>query len=149
MSIEPNKPFPIAATIPITGTFDEKWLQDQICENPSILTLGELEFFSRERIQWKNGRLDILLKNEDRKRMYEVEVMLGETDEKHVIHTIEYWDNEKRKFPLWQHYPVLVAEKFDTRFFNIMHLFSQQIPLIAICFVETFFELKRLEWGAG
>jgi hypothetical protein len=132
MSIEPNKPFPIATTIPIKGMFSETWLQDQICDTPSILGLGELELVTREKIQWKNGRLDILLKDEDEGTMYEVEVMLGETDEKHIIHTIEYWDNEKRKYPKRQHYPVLVAEKFDRRFFNIIHLFSQAIPLIAI-----------------
>jgi hypothetical protein len=135
MSIEINKPFPIATTIPIKEAgegFNEKWLQDQICDNPSILKLGDLEFVTREKTQWKNGRLDILLKNEDEDKMFEVEVMLGETDEKHIIHTIEYWDNEKRKFPLLQHFPVLVAESFDRRFFNIIHLFSQVIPLIAI-----------------
>ncbi len=107
-------------------------MQDQICDNPSILTLGDLELVTREKIQWKNGRLDILLKDEDEGKMFEVEVMLGETDEKHIIHTIEYWDNEKRKFPQRQHFPVLVAESFDRRFFNIIHLFSQTIPLIAI-----------------
>jgi hypothetical protein len=132
MSIEPNKPFPIATTIPIKGAFTETWLQDQICDTPSILTLGDLELVTREKIQWKNGRLDILLKDEDDGKMFEVEVMLGETDEKHIIHTIEYWDNEKRKYPQRQHFPVLVAESFDRRFFNIIHLFSQTIPLIAI-----------------
>jgi hypothetical protein len=132
MSDETNLKFPIAITIAIKDSFSERWLQDQICNNPSILTLGDLEFVSREKIQWKNGRVDILLKDEDGGTMYEVEVMLGETDEKHIIHTIEYWDNEKRKFPQRQHFPVLVAESFDRRFFNIIHLFSQTIPLIAV-----------------
>ena len=31
--------------------------------------------------------------------MYEVEVMLGETDPSHIIRCIEYWDIEKRKYP--------------------------------------------------
>jgi len=132
MSIESTKPFPIATTIPIKGTFSETWLQDLICEDPSILKLGDLEFVTREKVQWKNGRLDILLKDPEDDRMFEVEVMLGETDEKHIIHTIEYWDNEQRKYPQRQHFPVLVAESFDRRFFNIIHLFSQTIPLIAV-----------------
>jgi hypothetical protein len=132
MSTESPKAFPIATTISIKGTFSETWLQDQICENPSILKLGDLEVVTREKIQWKNGRLDILLKDPEDDRMFEVEVMLGETDEKHIIHTIEYWDNEQRRFPQRQHFPVLVAESFDRRFFNIIHLFSQTIPLIAV-----------------
>ena len=127
--------FPVANTIPLSDAgseFTEVWLQNQICNNPSILKLGDLEFVTREKVQWKNGRLDILLKDPDDDRMFEVEVMLGTTDEKHIIHTIEYWDNEKRKYPQRQHFPVLVAESFDRRFFNIIHLFSQTIPLIAV-----------------
>ena len=135
MGTETKANFPIAKTIPFNKAGDEYtevWLQNQICENPSILTLGELEFVTREKIQWKNGRLDILLKDPETERMFEVEVMLGETDERHIIHTIEYWDNEKRKYPQREHFPVLVAESFDRRFFNIIHLFSQIIPLIAV-----------------
>jgi len=45
--------------------------------------------------------------------MYEVEVMLGETDPSHIIRSIEYWDNEKRKYPQRQHFAVLIAESFD------------------------------------
>ena len=135
MSTDATESFPIARTISIKEAgpqYTETWLQDQICDNPSILTLGELDFVTREKIQWKNGRLDILLKDPENESMYEVEVMLGSTDEKHIIHTIEYWDNEKRKYPNRQHFPVLVAESFDRRFFNIIHLFSQTIPLIAV-----------------
>ena len=62
-------------------------------------------------------RLDILLKNPEDDTMYETEVMLGETDETHIIRTIEYWDIEKRKFPQRQHYAVLVAEHINRRFF--------------------------------
>jgi len=131
MSDESKKPFPIAKTIPISQAYSEKWLQEKIWENPSILGLGDLEIVIKERIQEKNGRLDMLLKDDD-ESMFEVELMLGETDEKHIIHTIEYWDNEQRKFPQRQHFPVLVAESFDGRFFNIIHLFSRTIPLIAI-----------------
>lgn len=64
--------------------------------------------------------------------MYEVEVMLGETDETHIIRTIEYWDNEKRRWPQRQHYAVLVAESINRRFFNVIHLLSHSIPIIAI-----------------
>jgi hypothetical protein len=135
MSDATKKTFPVAKVIPINQAgdgFNEIWLQNLICDDPSVLKLGDLEFVTREKTQWKNGRLDILLKDPTNDKMFEVEVMLGETDEKHIIHTIEYWDNEKRKFPQRQHFPVLVAESFDRRFFNIIHLFSQTIPLIAV-----------------
>jgi hypothetical protein len=112
--------------------FDEYWLQDQIYENPTCLGLGELEAIQRERRQLAGGRLDILLKNPEDDAMYEVEIMLGETDETHIIRTIEYWDNEKRRWPQRQHYAVLVAENINRRFFNVIHLLSHSIPIIAI-----------------
>ena len=99
---------------------DEYWLQRQITENPACLGLGDLETISTERRQSSGGRLDILLKDPADDAMYEVEVMLGETDETHIIRTIEYWDNEKRIWPLRQHFAVLVAEQINRRFFNVM-----------------------------
>lgn len=87
---------PIAKTLPIREAgFDEYWLQEQIINNPSALELGDLEVISKEKIQSSGGRLDILLKDPEDDKMYEVEVMLGDTDESHIIRTIEYWDNEK------------------------------------------------------
>jgi len=64
--------------------------------------------------------------------MYEVEVMLGETDPSHIIRSIEYWDNEKRKYPQRQHFCILIAESFDRRYFNVIQLMSLNIPMIAI-----------------
>jgi hypothetical protein len=112
--------------------YDEAWLQDQIYENPACLGLGELDAIARERQQSSGGRLDILLKNAEDDAMYEVELMLGETDETHIIRTIEYWDNEKRRWPQRQHFAVLVAEHINRRFFNVIHLLSHSIPIIAI-----------------
>jgi len=74
----------------------------------------------------------MLLKDPEDDSMYEVEVMLGETDETHIIRTIEYWDNEKHKWPQRQHYAVLVAEHINRRFFNVIHLLSYSIPIIAV-----------------
>lgn len=123
----------IARSIPIREAgFDEYWLQDQIWGNPAALGLGDLDAVSKERRQNAGGRLDILLKDPQDDSMYEVEVMLGETDETHIIRTIEYWDNEKRRWPQRQHYAVLVAEQITRRFFNVIHLLSHSIPIIAI-----------------
>ena len=111
---------------------NEYWLQKQIVDNPACLGLGDLEAIGKERRQSSGGRLDILLKNPADDTMYEVEVMLGETDETHIIRTIEYWDNEKRIWPQRQHFAVLVDEQINRRFFNVIHLISHSIPIIAI-----------------
>ena len=112
--------------------FDEYWLQDQIYQNPACLGLGELDALAKERYQSGGGRLDILLKDSEDETMYEVEVMLGETDETHIIRTIEYWDNEKRRWPQRKHIAVLIAEHINRRFFNVIHLLSNSIPIVAI-----------------
>jgi hypothetical protein len=112
--------------------FDEYWLQDQIWSNPAALGLGDLDALMKERRQNAGGRLDILLKDPQDDSMYEVEVMLGETDETHIIRTIEYWDNEKRRWPQRQHFAVLVAEQITRRFFNVIHVLSHSVPIIAI-----------------
>lgn len=112
---------------------DEYWLQDMIYDNPSILGLGDLKPVNKEKSQSSGGRLDILLKDpQDNNTMYEVEVMLGETDPSHIIRSIEYWDNEKRKYPLRQHVSILIAESFDRRYFNVIQILSMNIPMIAI-----------------
>jgi hypothetical protein len=112
--------------------YDEKWLQEKISDDPSILGLGDLDFISKERKQSSGGRLDVLLKDPESDAMYEVELMLGATDETHIIRTIEYWDNERRKWPQREHFAVLVAETITRRFFNVVQLLSQSIPIIAI-----------------
>ncbi len=124
---------PIAKAISIREAgYDEYWLRDQIYENPACLGLGDIESISKERIQSSGGRLDLLLKNPEDDSMYEVEIMLGETDETHIIRTVEYWDNEKRRWPQRQHYAVLVAECITRRFFNVIQLLSHYIPIIAV-----------------
>jgi len=111
---------------------DEYWLQDQIFKQPSILGLGDLVVVSKEKRQSSGGRLDLLLKNPEDDSMFEVEVMLGATDETHIIRTIEYWDIEKRRWPQRQHFAVLVAESITRRFFNVISLLSLSIPIMAI-----------------
>ncbi|HOX37030.1 MAG TPA: hypothetical protein PL033_03490 [Candidatus Brocadiia bacterium] len=112
--------------------FNEKWLQDRIAEDPSILGLGDLELIGRERQQSNAGRLDLLLADFDQEQRYEVEIMLGRTDESHIIRCIEYWDIEKRRYPLYDHCAVLVAEDITSRFLNVLGLFNGHIPMIAI-----------------
>lgn len=112
--------------------FDEYWLRDRIYDDPSIIGLGELQAVMKEKTQSQGGRLDLLLKDPADDAMFEVEIQLGSTDESHIIRTIEYWDNEKRKWPNRSHTAVLVAEEITSRFFNVVHLLSQAVPIIGI-----------------
>jgi hypothetical protein len=111
---------------------NERWIQQRIAEDPSILGLGDLVLKDRERLQPRAGRLDLLLQDPETNRRYEVEVQLGRTDESHIIRTIEYWDIERKRYPQYDHCAVIVAEDITSRFLNVVSLFGGFIPLIAI-----------------
>ena len=111
---------------------NEKWIQDRIADNPSILGLGDLILKDKERIQPSAGRLDLLFQDSESNIRYEVEVQLGKTDESHIIRTIEYWDLERKRYPQYDHVAVLIAEDITSRFLNIINLFNGTIPLVAI-----------------
>src|SRR6266567_332838 len=110
----------------------EKWVQERIAEDPTLLGLGELVLKDKERIQPRAGRLDLLFQDVESTRRYEVEIQLGSTDEAHIIRTIEYWDVERRRYPQYDHTAVIVAEAITSRFLNVISLFNGFIPLVAI-----------------
>jgi hypothetical protein len=114
-------------------TLNERWLQERIADDPSILGLdGEIRLLDRERNLQGGGRLDLLLLDDDNSRRYEVEIQLGATNPSHIIRCIEYWDIERRRYPGYEHIAVLVAEQVTTRFLNVMSLMSGSIPLMAL-----------------
>lgn len=111
---------------------DEKWLQNQIKEDTTILGLGELEILARERRQPFGGKIDFLMHLAETDTFYEVEVMLGALDESHIIRTIEYWDVERQRRPQSDHRAVIVAEQITSRFFNVLRLLNRSVPMIAV-----------------
>lgn len=112
--------------------YDEKWVQDLIAKDPSILRLGDLVLLDKERRQPRAGRLDFLLMDPDSRKRYEVELQLGRADASHIIRTIEYWDIEKKRYPNYDHCAVLIAEDITSRFLNVISLFNGTMPIIAI-----------------
>ena len=111
---------------------NEAMIQEYIYTNPSELQLGDLKGYKREKIQSGAGRVDMIFEDEGSDRWYEVEIQLGSTDPSHIIRTIEYWDNERWKYPQFDHIGVLIAENVTGRFFNVISLFNKHIPIIAI-----------------
>jgi hypothetical protein len=111
---------------------DEAWLQLQIANDTSLLGLGELEVIKKEKIQPAGGRIDFVLGDPDGETRYEVEVMLGSVDESHIIRTIEYWNIERQRYPMFEHQAVIVAEVITARFFNVIRLLNRAVPIIAI-----------------
>ena len=109
----------------------EDHIQSFIFDNPQVLGLGDLTPIRREKTQPAGGRLDILMADDNDTR-YEIEIQLGATDPSHIIRTIEYWDNEKKRYPQYDHCAVIVAEEITGRFMNVIQLFNGSIPLIAL-----------------
>ena len=118
---------------------NERWLQDIIAEDPSIIGIGDVILKDKERIHQGAGRLDLLLQDADGIDRYEVEIQLGATDESHIIRTIEYWDIERKRYPQYNHTAIIIAEDITSRFLNVISLFNGSIPLMAIqvCAIET------------
>lgn len=113
-------------------TLNEKWVQDQIARDPTLLGLGDLILRDKERIQSGAGRLDLLLQDPDTLKRYEVEIQLGCVDESHIIRTVEYWDIERKRYPQYEHAAVIISEEITSRFLNVISLFNGSIPLIAL-----------------
>src|SRR5437762_3368322 len=111
---------------------DEKWVQQQIATDPTLLGLGDLIVKDKERMQPSAGRLDLLLQDPEAPKRFEVEIQLGATDESHIIRTVEYWDIERKRYPQYEHAAVIVAEEITARFLNVIQLFNGAIPLIAL-----------------
>jgi hypothetical protein len=86
----------------------------------------------KEKIQPTGGRIDFVLSDPDGETRYEVEVMLGEVDESHIIRTLEYWDMERQRYSKVEHRAVIVAEEITARFFNVIRLLNRAVPIIAI-----------------
>jgi len=123
-------------------TLNERWLQEVIAEDPSILGIGDVILKDKERRHAGAGRLDLLLQDAEGHGRYEVEIQLGSTDESHLIRTIEYWDIERRKYPQYDHTAVIVAEDITSRFLNVISLFNGFIPLMAV-------QVTAIETGDG
>lgn len=123
---------PLFISIKNHQELNEKWVQNIIADDPTILGLGDVILKDIERIQPTAGRLDLLLQDAEEKLRYEVEIQLGKTDESHIIRTIEYWDIERKRYPQYEHCAVIVAEDITSRFLNVISLFNGFIPLVAI-----------------
>src|SRR6266404_4030108 len=132
---EINMPLELRKAAPVklrSIGLDEKWLQDRIAEDPTLLGLGDLHIIQRERSQPTGGRIDFLMYDPDGETRYEIEIMLGTLDESHIIRTIEYWDIERQRYPTLEHRAVIVAEEITSRFFNVIRLLNRAVPMIAL-----------------
>jgi hypothetical protein len=77
----------------------ERWVQDRISDDLSILGLGDVIVKDKERNQPRAGRLDLLLQEVESNRRYEIEIQLGKNDESHIIRNLKYWDIERKRYP--------------------------------------------------
>lgn len=111
---------------------DEKWLQDRLSADSSLLGLGQLDILRKEKLQPTGGRIDFVMYHSDDEIRYVVEIMLGALDESHIIRTIEYWDIERQRYPSIDHRAVIVAEDITSRFFNVIRLLNRAVPIMAL-----------------
>lgn len=110
-------------------TLNEPWLHDRICDDPSMLGLGDVRVLDRERTLSSGGRLDlILLDDRVRPPLRGRDPTRRDRPQPHhpgaLLAGGEYWDLERRRYPAYEHVAVIIAEDITTRFLNVMALMS-------------------------
>jgi len=115
----------------------ERHIQDIIADNSKILGLGknlgeDLILVGKEMRQDDGRRLDLLFQDKNSNKVYEVEIQLGRLDESHLSRAVGYWNVERKKYPLYKHHAVVIAECIEERMLDLTKLFKEDVPIIVI-----------------
>lgn len=111
----------------------ERHIQDIIADNSKILGLGDdLTLVGKEMRQDDGRRLDLLFQDKNSNKIYEVEIQLGRLDESHLSRAVGYWNVERKKYPLYKHSAVVIAECIEDRMLDLIKLFKEDVPIIVI-----------------
>lgn len=108
----------------------EKELEKFICSNPEVLGLGELSIIESQCSQ-EDGVLDILAYQEPTNTYYEIELMRGIADARHITRVLDYWAQEKKRKLFSNHVAVLVCEARG-RYTTLLQTLPQFVPLITL-----------------
>lgn len=111
-------------------TLDAHWLRDRVVHDPSVLGLGELQLVDEGR--FRDGRLEVLLQEPLTGRRFTVLVRVGVAEETDLVRALEYWTLERIHHPQHDHYAVVVAEQFASRFISAANTIGEAIPLSAL-----------------
>lgn len=112
----------------------ERWLQDQIIEDTSILGLGDLVVIQHEKQVYLDERSEFLMYDPVNSLKYEIEIVLDLLDDGYIIDTFEYWEMEQERFSSLERRVVILTEDVTNNFFDIIKLMSKSIPVIVIQF---------------
>lgn len=111
----------------------ERHIQDIIADNSKILGLGDdLTLIGKEMRQDDGRRLDLLFQDKNSNKIYEVEIQLGRLDESHLSRAVGYWNVERKKYPLYKHSAVVIAECIEDRMLDLIKLFKEDVPIVVI-----------------
>jgi len=100
-----------------------------IVSNVASLMLGDIEIVKTQHDQ-SFGILDILALDSINNIYYEIEIMLGEIDTRHITHVLDYWIKEKSKRLYSSHIAVLIGESVRGRYQKLLSELPNYIPII-------------------
>jgi hypothetical protein len=106
------------------------WLRERIVADPSLLGLGDLQLADEGRS--RDGRLEMLLHDPATSRRFTVLVRVGVAEETDLVRALEYWTLERIHHPQHEHFAVVVAERFASRFISAANTIGEAIPLSAL-----------------
>lgn len=122
----------ISTMIPISFSdknISENDLEQYIINNPSILSLGDISIINSQ-LKQEYGILDILAYDSISNIYYEIEIMLGDADSRHITHILEYWSIERCDKPFSTHIAVLISESIRGRYQKLLSILPDFLPLI-------------------
>ena len=100
----------------------EETIERLICDNPSVLELGNLEIIENQVSRLGDGILDVLAFDAEMNTYYEIEILRGGVDHRHLAHVLDYWATGIRKYTFSSHVPVLLAETLSGRYRVLLEL---------------------------
>ena len=107
----------------------ESDIEQIIINNISNLQLGDIDVIKSQYNQYY-GILDILALDSINNIYYEIELMLGEIDSRHIGHILDYWVKEKSERLYSSHIAVIIGESVRGRYQRLLSELSNYIPII-------------------
>ena len=109
----------------------ESDIEQLIISNISNLQLGDIKIIKSQYKQYYgNGILDILALDSINNIYYEIELMLGEIDSRHIGHILDYWVKEKGERLYSSHIAVIISESVRGRYQKLLSELPNFIPII-------------------
>jgi hypothetical protein len=110
----------------------ESEIEQLIIKSPGNLMLGDdIKIIKSQTKQfYGNGILDILALDSINNIYYEIEIMLGQIDSRHIGNILDYWAKEKSNKLYSDHIAIIICESIRGRYQKLLSVLPDYVPII-------------------